>query len=207
MPHPPSLNSPLRPSRLSVRAFQTFLRRNRLFFACAESCTGGLLARQMTARAGSSEVFWGGAVTYSDDSKTKLLGVPAELIAAHGAVSGPVAEAMVRGIVSVSRAPLAVSITGIAGPGGGSPSKPVGTVWYGLAAVKAGSASVAAVRAQMDGGRGEIQRQAAVLALGLAKLWWDSDMDLDSLRSLADNDDKSSLEAFQPPLFIPPHFP
>ncbi len=159
----------------------------------------------MTARAGSSEVFWGGAVTYSDRSKTSLLGVPAELVAAHGAVSGPVAEAMVRGLVAASGVPLAVSITGIAGPGGGSPAKPVGTVWFGLAAVKAGEGALVAVRTLLKGSRGAIQRQAASAARELAKVWWESDMDLDSLQSLTDNDGKPFLEAFQPPSSLSPY--
>src|SRR5689334_6248572 len=101
----------------SVRHFQRFLRANGLIFACAESCTGGLLSREMTSLAGSSDVFWGGLVTYSNEAKTALLGVPAALIESGGAVSAAVALAMVEGLAARSGADLAVSITGIAGPG------------------------------------------------------------------------------------------
>ncbi len=85
-------------------------------------------------------------MTYSNEAKTRFLGVPADVIAVHGAVSGPVAEAMVRGLVEPAGVPLGVSITGIAGPGGGSAGKPVGTVWFGLAAFRAEKGAVVAVR-------------------------------------------------------------
>lgn len=173
-------------------------------FACAESCTGGLLAREMTAPAGSSEVFWGAVVTYSNQAKEKFLGVPAVLIETYGAVSGPVAEAMVRGLVLTSRVPLGVSITGVAGPGGGTPEKPVGTVWFGLGATRGGRGSIVAVRHRFDGSRARVQSQAARWARTLARLWWDSHMALDSLRSLADNDQEPFIEASQTPLpFLP----
>lgn len=103
-----------------------------LRIATAESCTGGLIAGCLTAISGCSSVVERGFVTYSNDSKTEMLGVPADLIATHGAVSGPVAEAMAAGAVRNSRADIAVSVTGIAGPTGGSPEKPVGTVWIGI---------------------------------------------------------------------------
>lgn len=99
----------------------------------AESCTGGLIAATLTAIAGSSDVVDRGFVTYSNDAKTELLGVPSSLIAAVGAVSEPVAERMAEGALARSRADLAVAVTGIAGPGGGSADKPVGLVWFGLA--------------------------------------------------------------------------
>lgn len=101
--------------------------------ATAESCTGGLVAGCLTAPAGASDVFERGFVTYSNEAKTELLGVPAALIVAHGAVSGPVAEAMAMGALARSDAHVAVSVTGIAGPGGGSREKPVGLVFLGLA--------------------------------------------------------------------------
>jgi len=188
----------------SVREFQRFLRRNRLSFACAESCTGGLLSRKMTALASSSQVFWGGVVSYSNEAKEQYLGVPAELIATEGAVSGPVAEAMVRGLIGVARVGLAVSITGIAVPDGGSPAKPVGTVWFGLAAVPEGVGCLVAVRHRFDGSRARIQRDAARWAMILAQKWWDSRGELDSLRSLTDNINEPFVEASQPPLaFLP----
>ena len=97
--------------------------------ATAESCTGGLIAAACTELAGSSDWFERGFVTYSNEAKCELLGVDAALIAAHGAVSEPVALAMATGALAHSRADWAVAVTGIAGPGGGSAEKPVGLVW------------------------------------------------------------------------------
>ena len=109
------------------------LRRQSLCIATAESCTGGLIAAACTAVAGSSDWFERGFVTYSNAAKTELLGVPEALLRAHGAVSEPVALAMAEG--ALRRAPVqrAVAVTGIAGPGGAVPGKPVGTVWLALA--------------------------------------------------------------------------
>lgn len=104
-----------------------------LKLATAESCTGGLVAGLLTAIPGSSAVVERGFVTYSNEAKTEAIGVPAGLIAAHGAVSEPVARAMAEGALTHSHADVAVAITGIAGPGGGSALKPVGLVWFGLA--------------------------------------------------------------------------
>lgn len=97
----------------------------------AESCTGGLIAARCTDLAGSSAWFERGLVTYSNAAKTEALGVDADLIATHGAVSEPVARAMATGAVAHSKAQAAVAVTGVAGPTGGSPDKPVGTVWFG----------------------------------------------------------------------------
>lgn len=102
--------------------------------ATAESCTGGLVAAALTEIAGSSDVVDRGFVTYSNAAKSDMLGVPAALIETHGAVSAEVARAMASGALARSAAQAAVSITGVAGPGGGSETKPVGTVWFGLAA-------------------------------------------------------------------------
>jgi nicotinamide-nucleotide amidase len=101
--------------------------------ATAESCTGGMIAAALTDIAGSSDVVERGFVTYSNEAKTELLGVPAALIAKHGAVSQPVAEAMAKGAVDHAPVDVAVSVTGIAGPGGGSAEKPVGLVHFGVA--------------------------------------------------------------------------
>jgi nicotinamide-nucleotide amidase len=109
------------------------LRRRRLRVATAESCTGGLVAGAITDVAGSSAWFERGFVTYSNDAKCELLGVSRESIAAHGAVSETVAREMAEGAVARSHAQCAVSVTGIAGPDGGSPAKPVGTVCFGFA--------------------------------------------------------------------------
>jgi nicotinamide-nucleotide amidase len=109
------------------------LRNRGLKLAVAESCTGGLVADRITNVSGSSDYFDRGVVVYSNEAKTDLLGVPADLIQQHGAVSGPVAEAMARGILARSQADLGLAITGIAGPSGGSEEKPVGTVHVALA--------------------------------------------------------------------------
>ena len=99
--------------------------------ATAESCTGGLIAGACTALAGSSQWFERGFVSYSNAAKSELLGVPAALIAAHGAVSEPVARAMAEGAVTHAHAQASLAVTGVAGPSGGTPAKPVGTVWFG----------------------------------------------------------------------------
>ena len=104
-----------------------------LRLATAKSCTGGMIAAALTEIAGSSEVVERGFVTYSNEAKTEMLGVPAALIAAHGAVSGEVAAAMADGARARAPVDLAVSVTGIAGPGGATPGKPVGLVWFGMA--------------------------------------------------------------------------
>ena len=99
-----------------------------LKLATAESCTGGLIAALITEIAGSSDVFTHGFITYANAAKTSMVGVPASLIAQHGAVSEPVAIAMAEGALANSSADVAVAVTGVAGPGGGSPEKPVGLV-------------------------------------------------------------------------------
>ena len=132
--------------------------------ATAESCTGGLIAAACTSLAGSSDWFERGFVTYSNEAKTEMLGVPAALIAAHGAVSAEVACAMAEGALARSRAGFAVSVTGIAGPGGGSPAKPVGTVWIAVAA--SGEKAVAELL-QASGDRAAIRQASVQRALEL----------------------------------------
>lgn len=102
-----------------------------LMVATVESCTGGLVSGALTSVAGSSDVLDRGFVTYSNEAKNELVGVPMDLIAAHGAVSAEVAEAMARGGVARSDAQIAVAITGVAGPGGGTAAKPAGLVHFG----------------------------------------------------------------------------
>ena len=126
--------------------------------ATAESCTGGLIAAALTAIAGSSDVLDRGFVTYSNEAKTDLVGVPADTIAEMGAVSEPVVRAMAEGALARSRAGVAVAVTGVAGPGGASAGKPVGLVWFGLAA--RGRATLTE-RMVFRGGRAAI-REAAV---------------------------------------------
>jgi len=111
------------------RALADALRSQGLMLTTAESCTGGLIAAACTELAGSSDWFERGFVTYSNAAKNELLGVDAALIARHGAVSHAVAEAMAQGALQHAQADCAIAVTGVAGPGGGSPEKPVGTVW------------------------------------------------------------------------------
>lgn len=122
-------DAPARPVAQQVALLAAALLASGQRLATAESCTGGLIAACCTDLAGSSNWFERGFVTYSNEAKTELLGVDADLIATHGAVSEPVARAMVTGALRHSRADWAVAVTGIAGPTGGSPDKPVGTVW------------------------------------------------------------------------------
>ena len=136
-----------------------------LTIATAESCTGGLVAGLLTAIPGSSAVVERGFITYSNAAKAESIGVAADLIAAHGAVSAPVARAMAEGALSHARATVAVAITGIAGPGGGSADKPVGLVHFGLAAQ--GAVLRHLERRYGDLGRTEIRRLAVADALGL----------------------------------------
>jgi nicotinamide-nucleotide amidase len=130
--------------------------------ATAESCTGGLISAACTELAGSSAWFERGFVTYSNEAKTELLGVDAGLIAAHGAVSEAVARAMAQGALARSGADIAVAVTGIAGPTGGSPDKPVGTVWLAWA-VRGGI--VEAERQRFEGDRAEVRRATCARAL------------------------------------------
>jgi nicotinamide-nucleotide amidase len=145
-------------------ALASALRRRGWMLAAAESCTGGLVAGACTALAGSSEWFERGFVTYSNQAKVELLDVDAALIAAHGAVSGEVARAMCAGALARSRATLAVAVTGIAGPGGAVPGKPVGTVWLAWGT----TAGIEAERLQLAGDRAAVR--AATVAAALARL-------------------------------------
>ncbi len=133
-----------------------------LKLATAESCTGGMVAAALTAIAGSSDVVERGFVTYSNAAKTEMLGVPPSLIAQHGAVSEQVARAMAEGALEHSHAHVAVSVTGIAGPGGGSDHKPVGLVHFGRAAK--GSPTISQKRI-FSGDRDDVRHQAAMTAL------------------------------------------
>lgn len=135
--------------------------RHNLTLATAESCTGGLISHLLTNVSGSSSFFLGGVVAYSNDLKIKLVGVPVETIIQHGAVSEPVAAALAEGIRARTEADLGISVTGIAGPTGGTPEKPVGTTYIGLAA--AGGTWVH--HYQWDGDREAVKRQSAQAAL------------------------------------------
>lgn len=119
--------------RAAEHLLETCRRKGRLI-ATAESCTGGLIAGVLTAVPGSSDVVDCGFVTYSNDAKAKMIGVPEATIRQHGAVSADVAVAMAQGAIAQSRAHLAIAVTGVAGPGGGTAIKPVGLVWLAAAA-------------------------------------------------------------------------
>ncbi|MFC6486797.1 CinA family protein [Nitratireductor sp. GCM10026969] len=117
---------------LAVKVLEA-LRQRGLRLATAESCTGGMISAAITDLAGASDVLERGFVTYSNAAKAEMLGVPPETISAHGAVSAETARAMAAGALAHSHADIAVSVTGVAGPGGGTAEKPVGLVWFGLA--------------------------------------------------------------------------
>lgn len=146
-------------------AVGSLLREQRKTIAVAESCTGGMIADRITNVPGSSDYFLHGAVTYSNESKTALLGVPADLIARHGAVSGEVARAMAGGIQRSSGASLGISTTGIAGPSGGSEEKPIGLVWIGLA----DGSGAQAFRFHFGPDRLRIKQRASQTALDIAR--------------------------------------
>jgi nicotinamide-nucleotide amidase len=138
------------------------LRAKAMMLATAESCTGGWVAQAVTAIGGSSEWFERGFVTYSDAAKREMLGVSARSLAAHGAVSEQTAREMAAGALAHSRAQTAVAITGIAGPTGGSPEKPLGMVCFAWA-IKGGV--VSAVTYRFHGDRESVRRQSVIAAL------------------------------------------
>jgi len=149
---------------LKARDVLDACRAARLTLATAESCTGGMIAASLTDIAGSSDVVERGFVTYSNAAKSELLGIAPELIAAHGAVSAEVAEAMASGVLAHAPVDLAVSVTGIAGPGGATATKPVGLVYLGIA--RRGGAC-RAERQVFPGDRAAIRRAATARALDL----------------------------------------
>ena len=131
--------------------------------ATAESCTGGGVGSAITAVPGSSAVFWGGVISYDNSVKRNMLGVPAEVLETKGAVSPECAAAMAEGVRSLVKADIAVSVTGIAGPGGGSTEKPVGLVWFGLATAE----GVRTERIIFPGSRDEVRAAAVSHAIGM----------------------------------------
>lgn len=145
----------------------------KLKLSTAESCTGGLISSEITAVPGSSEVFGFGFVTYANEAKNKLIGVPTQTLSSYGAVSEQTARAMALGAKEVSGADIAVAVTGIAGPSGGTPEKPVGTVYIGLAT----KTHVTVKRCLFDGGlfkdakdkREAIRCETAYTALSIVK--------------------------------------
>jgi nicotinamide-nucleotide amidase len=153
------------PERLCALAEQTLAaaRARKLTIVTAESCTGGLIAGCLTEIAGSSDVVERGFVTYSNSAKSEALGVPPSLIETHGAVSEEVARAMAEGALRHSRADLAVAVTGVAGPGGGTAAKPVGLVHLALA--RRGGATEARRMLYGEIGRSRVREETVVTAL------------------------------------------
>jgi nicotinamide-nucleotide amidase len=139
-------------------------RRRKLRIVTAESCTGGLIAAALTAIAGSSDVVDRAFVTYSNEAKREMIGVPWEAILGHGAVSEPVARAMAAGALARGNAQVAVSVTGVAGPGGGTPDKPVGLVHF--AAQRTGRDAIVE-RHVFPGDRDQIRRLTVLTALAM----------------------------------------
>lgn len=139
-----------------------------LTVAVAESCTGGLVGAALTEIAGSSDVFSAGIVTYSNEAKTNLLAVSEDMLDTFGAVSSAIAWSMARGVLKASGADVAVAITGVAGPGGGSEKKPVGTVVFARAVKGGDPDDIMAEKHKFgDLGRGGVRRQATLCALEL----------------------------------------
>ncbi|HEY4594050.1 MAG TPA: competence/damage-inducible protein A [Thermoanaerobaculia bacterium] len=143
------------------------LRASRTTLTAAESCTGGLFSQRITAVAGSSDYFLGAAITYSNELKTRLVGVPAGMIAEHGAVSEPVARAMAEGVRRTLVSDWGVGITGVAGPGGGSEAKPVGTVHLAVAGPRDGEVEHRHVR--LPGDRKRVRRFATQIVLEMLR--------------------------------------
>lgn len=137
-----------------------------LMLATAESCTGGLVAGCLTAIAGSSDVVDRGFVTYTNEAKHEMLGVPMQLIEDHGAVSEPVARAMAVGAVARARADVAVAVTGIAGPGGATPDKPVGLVHF--AAARRGGETISEHHV-LPGDRTDVRVASVTIAIGMLR--------------------------------------
>ena len=140
--------------------------------ACAESCTGGLLQGALTDIPGSSDVFRGGAITYCDEIKKKVLGVPSKILETVGAVSRECAAAMAEGVLRLCETDFAASTTGVAGPDGGTEEAPVGCVWFGFALKDAdGLVHCSAIRRVFSGNRDDVRRAAVSFALdGLLRM-------------------------------------
>lgn len=148
----------------SAKKLVDILSRKGLKVASAESCTGGMVSAAITTAPGASSVFDGTVVSYSNEIKSKLLGVPQEILDTHGAVSAQCAEAMAEGVRALMRADIGLSLTGIAGPGGGTPDKPVGTVYLGISSKR----GVRSHLLTLSGDRDSVREQSVLAALNAA---------------------------------------
>jgi len=160
----PEIPQTTRSSLLLEQMLVTLFSARKLKFALAESCTGGLISSRITNIPGASEIFNGGVVCYANDVKRDVLGVPQETLETEGAVSASCATAMAEGARKALKADIAVSVTGIAGPGGGTPAKPVGLVFIGIATEEA----ISVEEHHFSGDRERIRQQAADAALTAA---------------------------------------
>ncbi|MFA5570445.1 MAG: nicotinamide-nucleotide amidohydrolase family protein [Sphaerochaetaceae bacterium] len=157
------------------------LKENNLSISCAESCTGGYVGKLLTEQSGSSSYFWGSLVTYANEAKTKILSVKEETLHTYGAVSEQTAIEMARGALKLSGTDVAISITGIAGPDGGSDEKPVGTLCFGFASKSAPSTAV--TLSFTTYGRSSVRRRGAVAALILSYFYVKGEQLLDIIQT------------------------
>ncbi|QXF32818.1 hypothetical protein CE143_06235 [Photorhabdus luminescens] len=158
------------------------LRQQKLWVTCAESCTGGWLAKTISDIAGSSAYFDRSFVTYSNKAKHQMLGVSEAVLQQYGAVSEQVVREMAAGALKAARADLAVSVSGIAGPDGGSEEKPVGTVWFGFAYLTVNGVEVVSRNCCFNGDRNEVRLQAVIYSLKtlLSEIIYPMDFKMDS---------------------------
>lgn len=155
------------PTAEEIEALGDLLRQRNWTISCAESCTGGGLAYTFTQIAGSSDWFRQSWVTYSNDAKHDRLGVSRQTLERFGAVSAQTVEEMVAGVVRVAEAEIGISVSGVAGPGGGSAEKPVGLVWFGFSL----NGQVITEKQQFDGSRQHVREQAIAFALRYVLQW------------------------------------
>ncbi len=153
-------------SRDKAESLIRLCRENNITMVTAESCTGGLIGGALTDISGSSDVFWGGFITYANQAKMSALGVSGETLEQNGAVSEPVVSQMLSGALEKSGASLAMAVSGVAGPGGGTPDKPVGTVWIG---VSLKGAAPVKEKFLFSGNREEIRNKTVINALEMAE--------------------------------------
>ncbi|NLJ45721.1 MAG: CinA family protein [Treponema sp.] len=160
---PSAAEAPSRdPAETEARRLLQALARRGWTAALAESCTGGMVSAALTSVPGASERFWGAVVSYANEAKREVLSVPREVLELRGAVSPETVRAMAQGVLALSGADVSAAVSGIAGPGGGTPEKPVGTVWIGLAARGGRHREL---RLALTGDRNRIRRESTIRVL------------------------------------------